>query len=298
MAITGPELADPELLQIFLAVAEARNFTAAANRLGIRQSTVSQRIARLESRLERRLFVRDTHSVTLTVQGSALLPYARDVLAASLRLGNYVEGRQNRGRVRFGISEDFASAGLTGVLAEFRRQHADIELELTIALSGVLHERFDAGLLDVIFAKRQKSDLRGRRVWRESLVWIGPVNVYPDPALPLPLILYPPPSITRTLALDALANAGRSWKIVCTSNSMNGLRAGALAGLGFVPHSRRMIPPGLSVIPSSAGLPPLGEIEFVIVGGEDAGTPAAALADSLLSDAARISTASDNLPSV
>jgi DNA-binding transcriptional LysR family regulator len=296
MTITDPALIDPELLRFFLAVAETRNFTAAAARLGSRQSAVSQKIARLETQLDRRLFIRDTHSVTLTVQGATLLPYARDVLTASLRFGHFVQGRQMRGRVRFGISEDFALAGLTGVLSAFRRQHADIELELTIGLSGFLHEYYDAGRLDVIFAKRQKNSPRGRTVWRESLVWIGPANIYPDPDKPLPLILYPPPSITRTLALDALTAAGREWKIVCTSSSVNGLRAGALAGLGIIPHSRRLIPAGLAVIPFSPDLPELGEIEFVVLGGEEEGSPAAALAASLLQDADRLSAAADNLP--
>jgi ATPase subunit of ABC transporter with duplicated ATPase domains len=47
-------------------------------------------------------------------------------------------------------------------------------------------------------------------------------------ALTAALILYPPPSISRAIALEALERTGRSWRIVCTSSSFSGLNAAAL----------------------------------------------------------------------
>jgi DNA-binding transcriptional LysR family regulator len=67
-------------LRYFVAVAEELNFSAAARRLHMATSPLSQRIRDLERELGERLFDRDTHSVTLTPAGSALLPIARDVL--------------------------------------------------------------------------------------------------------------------------------------------------------------------------------------------------------------------------
>ena len=49
---------DPVLLESFLAVAQARSFTEAGRRLGLRQSTVSQHVRKLEQAAGRRLFVR------------------------------------------------------------------------------------------------------------------------------------------------------------------------------------------------------------------------------------------------
>ena len=57
---------DPAHLESFLTVARTRNFTQAGRRLGLQQSTVSQHIRKLEDSAGRRLFVRDTHHVTLT----------------------------------------------------------------------------------------------------------------------------------------------------------------------------------------------------------------------------------------
>ncbi|WP_239012419.1 LysR family transcriptional regulator [Streptomyces sioyaensis] len=67
-------------LRYFVAVAEELNFTAAARRLHMATSPLSQRIKDLERELEQRLFDRDTHRVALTPAGNALLPIARDIL--------------------------------------------------------------------------------------------------------------------------------------------------------------------------------------------------------------------------
>ncbi|WP_375373088.1 LysR family transcriptional regulator [Roseomonas sp. KE2513] len=263
-------------------MAEARSFTLAAQRLDLAQSTVSQHVKRLEALLGRTLFARNTHSVALTPDGDALLAFARQVLEAHERLERFFASSALRGRVRVGISEDFVLAGLQEVLAAFTRRHASVDLELTVGLSGRLYERFDAGELDVILAKRRRDDPRGRLAWREALVWIGRPGIHPDPAAPLPLLLYPPPSITRALALDALEKAGRSWRVACTSDSLSGLHAAAHAGLGVVPHAARLIPAGLAVLPTSRHLPDLSGVEFVVIAPAHLNNAGAALAEDLL----------------
>lgn len=278
----------PELLRSFVAVAEMRSFTLAAERLGLRQSTVSQHIKRLEEGLGRRLLARDTHAVAPTPDGDALLGFARQVLDAHERIDRFFTGSELRGRIRLGVSEDFVLSSLQEVLAEFAERHASVDLELTVGLSGVLYERFDAGELDVIFAKRRAGDTRGQVAWREQLVWIGRPGIRPDPRLPLPLLLYPPPSITRGLALEALERAGRSWRLACTSGSLSGLCAAAWAGLGVAPHSARLLPRGLAALPASRSLPELAEIEFVVIGPGQHHRAAAALMAVILRHAGRL----------
>lgn len=256
----------PELLRSFVVVAETRSFSRAARRLGLGQSTVSQHVRRLEELLGKRVLARDTHSVVPTPDGDALMPLARLALESQESLRRFAAGIARRGRLRLGVSEDFAGAGLADVLRDFAAGNPQIDVELTIGLSALLYERFDAGALDVIFAKRRHGDRRGQAVWREKLGWIARPGFRPDPLAPLPLLLYPPPSITRTLALDALEGAGRVWRIACTSGSLSGLYAAAHAGLGVAPHSVRLKPADLALLPPQDGLPELGEIEFVVIG--------------------------------
>ncbi len=163
-----------------------------------------------------------------------------------------------------------------------------MDLQLKVGLSRALYQGYDAGELDVIFGKRRAGDPRGELAWREELVWVGQHGFIPDPALPLPLVLYPQPSITRTLAVDALEAAGRSWRVACTTGSLTGLRAAAGAGVGMAPHSARLLPAGLAAIPTTAGLPLLGAVDFMVIGPGRHHAVATALMEAILASTAEL----------
>ncbi|MFV5995734.1 LysR substrate-binding domain-containing protein [Streptomyces sp. NPDC056231] len=282
---------DPAQLRTFLAVAQTLSFTQAARRLGVRQSTVSQHVRRLEDATGRQLFTRDTHRVDLTVDGEAMLGFARTILQAHERAAAFFTGTRLRGRLRFGASEDFVQTRLPEILESFRRDHPEVELELTVELSGTLHRQLAAGRLDLVLAKRRTGDTHGELVWRDALTWIGAPQLRIDPDRPVPLILFPPPGLTRARALEVLEEHGRSWRIACTSASLSGLVAAAHAGLGVMAHTSGLIPPGLTPVPARAGLPELGDVDFVLLHGHrrDAAQEAAdALAAAILAGGDRL----------
>jgi DNA-binding transcriptional LysR family regulator len=102
---------DLRQLQYFVAVAEELNFTRAAERLDVVQQSLSTAIAQLEALLGIKLFERTTRSVTLTSEGAAWLPYAREALHGADRAAEAAEdlaaGRV--GRFRLGLA---ATAGV------------------------------------------------------------------------------------------------------------------------------------------------------------------------------------------
>lgn len=261
---------DPVQLRSFLAVAQALSFTRAADRLGLRQSTVSQHVRRLEAAVGRPLFARDTHSVGLTVDGEAMVTFARDIMAAGDRARRHFATAPVRGRVRLGVSDDLVATHLPRVLRDLRHRHPLVELAVTVDLSGTLHDRFDARDLDMVLAKRPPGETRGKALWRDRLVWLALPGHRLAPDEPVPLVAYPPPSISRGHALDALAAAGRAWQITCTSTSLGGLVAAAQAGLGVLVHSAALIPPGLVPAPPGHRLPALNEVEFILLHREGA----------------------------
>ena len=92
------------------------------------------------------------------------------------------------------------------------------------------------------------------------------------------------------MALEALERDGRAWRIACTSGSLSGLRAAALAELGIVLNARGLIPDGLAELP--VGAAPAGGRRCRIRGADAARQgmrgPAAALAQTILTNGDRL----------
>src|SRR5689334_7944540 len=184
-------------LRSFVTVQQMGSFTFAAERLGLGQSTVSQHIGKLETALGRQLLARDTHKVVLTPDGEALLGHARTLLSIEGQVQALFTAQRLRGTLRLGVSEDLVASRLPLVLEDFVRSHPSVDLELTVALSGVLYEMQDNGELDLVLAKRRLGDSRGRLVYREPLVWLARDPEHVLSLAALPLISFPPPSVTR-----------------------------------------------------------------------------------------------------
>ncbi|MET2831426.1 LysR substrate-binding domain-containing protein [Mesorhizobium shangrilense] len=249
-------------LRSFVTVQEMGSFTFAAERLGLGQSTVSQHIRKLEVAIGRQLLARDTHKVVLTPDGEALLGHARTMLSIEGQVQALFTAQKLRGTLRLGVSEDLVTSRLPAVLEDFVRSHPSVDLELTVALSGTLYEMQDNGELDLVLAKRRLGDSRGRLVYREPLVWLARDPEHVLSLAALPLIAFPPPSVTRSIALEALERHGMPWRIVCTCGSLSGLTAAARAGMGVLVQPQSMSPPGLKEI---GHLPQLEDVEFVLI---------------------------------
>ena len=255
----------PEQLSSLVAVANSLSFTKAAEQLGLRQSTVSQHIRKLEEQLGHPLFVRDTRTVTLTADGEAMAGFARTILAANQDAVSYFTGSGVRGRLKFGVSDDLALTALPRVLREFRRLYPRVDLELTVAQSGSIFQRVESGHLDVAFVKHEPGHPRAAVVRRDRLVWSAADGSRLDPAAPVPLVVYQAPSLTRARSVQALESAGRSYRITCVVRGVNGVLAAVRAGLGLGVFARSLAPTDLVEIPVAAGLPELGEVDFVLV---------------------------------
>jgi DNA-binding transcriptional LysR family regulator len=278
---------DPELLKTFLAVERAGGFTAAGRVLGLRQSTVSGHIARLEQAAGRELIRRDTRNLALTADGAAMVGFARRILDAQAQADRYFSESRLTGFIRLGASDDLVTRELPDVLVEFQRSYPGVDLELVVGLSENLKIRMAAGELDMMVAKRLPGEQHGELLWRDRLVWAGRPGLT-DVADPVPVVTYPTPSLTRRVALRALERERRTWRIACVSDSQLGLQAAVLAGLGIVPHSETLLPSGLFPVDDDR-LPDLGELEFVLLRRRTTPSePEQALYDAIVAGANRL----------
>lgn len=153
-------------LQHFVAVAEDRHFTRAAQRLRVSQSGLSASIRALERELRAPLFVRTTRRVTLTEAGRALLGEAERILAQVRAAHEAVAAVQGvlRGSLALGTEQCLAGVHVPGLLAAFRRRHPDVEIGLRQAGSGALAEDVVAGRLDLAFGVTPRSGTEHLRV--------------------------------------------------------------------------------------------------------------------------------------
>ena len=146
-----------ELRQVraFVAVVDNGSVTAASQALHLAQSTVSEAIAALERELGTALMAhkRGTHTVALTPAGQALLPHARDVLAAVDR--TYVAMAEAavsaRGIVNIVANESVGTYVLSRVLPATRRRWRNTQFAVSVAAcpeirEGVSNGAFDLGL--------------------------------------------------------------------------------------------------------------------------------------------------------
>ncbi|MFH8381593.1 LysR family transcriptional regulator [Kitasatospora sp. NPDC018058] len=138
-------------LRYFLAVAETRHFTRAAEAAHVAQPSLSQQIRALERELGAELFHRTRGNIALTDAGDALLPLARRILAdtESARLAVQETVQLRRGRVRLGAPPSLCTSLVPDVLRVFRDRYPGVALGVREGGSRDLVRWLAAGELDL-----------------------------------------------------------------------------------------------------------------------------------------------------
>lgn len=156
-------------ISLFVRVAEARSFTAAARKLGITPSGASKAVTRLEDRLGVRLVNRTTRSVSLTDDGTAFYERCRQILGELEDAEAAVTRRRTkpRGRLRVQMPVGFGQRILVPLLARFVELYPElvIDAELSDRDPDLADEGLDAAvrigdLGDARLVARRLCDLR------------------------------------------------------------------------------------------------------------------------------------------
>lgn len=172
---------DIDALQAFVAVAEKRSFSQAAEQLFLTQPAISKRVASLESELDTRLFDRIGRKVELTQSGQALLPRARNILLDvedSRRVISNLSGNIS-GKLSIGTSHHIGLHRLPPVLRSFTRQYPEVELDLHFmdseeACRAVEHGDLELGI--VTLPLQTPEDLHAYFIWPDPLAVVVEKN--------------------------------------------------------------------------------------------------------------------------
>jgi DNA-binding transcriptional LysR family regulator len=157
-------------LLAFLAVAKERNFTRAAAKLGIAQSTLSHTIKRLEAHMGIRLLARTTRNVALTQAGErlrdSLAPRIDEIEADIAALMSFRD--KPSGTIRLTLSQHALESVVWPKLQPVLKKYPDIKLELSLdtRFRNIVEDGFDAG---VRLGERVEKDMIAVRIgpdWR------------------------------------------------------------------------------------------------------------------------------------
>ncbi len=231
-------------LRYFVAVAQTKHFTRAAEVTGVSQPSMSKQIRALENSLGTPLFVRTRGAIELTSAGEALLPHAErlvlDVEAAEEAVQEVAGLR--RGRVRLGATPSLCDGLLPEVLTAFHRRHPGIDLEVHESGSRLLVRELVQGHIDlslnIVDAATAHDDLVTTELLTEELVLVGgphrelPATVTMSDLRDVPLVMFRDGYDLRNRTLAACRRAGFEPLIAVEGGEMSAVLRFVEVGLG------------------------------------------------------------------
>ena len=250
-------------LKCFVAVVDTGSLSSAAGEVFRSQSAVSMQLKKLEEAVGHHLLERSSRKLQLTPEGQTLLGYARRMLDLQAEAQQALNHQPLTGCVRLGVPDDYAQSYLTPVLRRFALRHSSVEIELNCEQSTALIPRVAQGELDLALVSRDHAR-RGIVLFHEPMVWVGSPQFELWRRDPLPIAVYESASLARRGAIHALAQQGRSYKIVYNSSSLAGQIAAVESGLAVAVFTHCSAPAHLQQLGVEHGLGPLAPMEVAV----------------------------------
>ncbi|GGE97374.1 LysR family transcriptional regulator [Stappia taiwanensis] len=240
---------DWNLLRTFLVLAEAASITDAADRLGLKQPTVSSALKRLEDRLGKRLIDRSPGHFQLTRAGQLLHKEVVDIHGAVLRLGTLIRdvADEVRGHVRIAMASHVICPLFDAALNAFHtaHPHATLSIDISASREGIAAVLARRASIGVCLVHDKSPKLEYRRLYREFF------GLFCGPSHPLfgregltkaDLVGHSSVSFVTDQMSDALrpvtlmrADAQLEDQVVGTSAHLEEVRRMIIAGLGIGP---------------------------------------------------------------
>ncbi|MFT3983604.1 MAG: LysR family transcriptional regulator [Lachnospiraceae bacterium] len=237
--------------KIFVSVCDNRNMTAAAEKLFISQSAVSQTIAELEGYYGTRLFERFSRKLYLTQAGERLLSYARHMIRMNEDIERDMKALQESGYIRLGASVTIGTNILPELVSVYKQSHPKATVEVfesnTQQIENrILYDRTDIALVEGEIVSKE---LISTPFMDDELVLICGLKhrfanasvIDPQELETEEFIIREEGSGTRKTFEDVLAAHKLSWKASWTCSNADTIKMAVAEGLGISIISKRAV---------------------------------------------------------
>lgn len=251
-----------DLLRAFVTIIDLKGYTRAGERLGRTQPAISLQMKKLQDLVGLPLFVKEGGGTGLTEGGEIVAGYARQILSLNDDMMLRLSKRDTRGKLRLGITNDYADHLLPPLLAKLTAEGAGVTFDVTCDLSVELLKGLRDGRYDMVVAMTPDGPAEGAfMTWRESLTWVGDLSALPSNDVdPVRLVCYPEGCLYRRAMLSALQRGGRAFDVVYATPSQSGIEVAVNAGFGVTAFAERVLSQNLKALGNGAGLPRLADV--------------------------------------
>ncbi|MDP9606074.1 LysR substrate-binding domain-containing protein [Variovorax sp. NFACC27] len=262
---------DLEQLRTLAAVVDAGSLTAAAPRVFLSQSSVSEQIRKLEERAGQSLLTRSKAGVAPTEAGVRLLGYARRILALSDEAFRDLHGETLQGELRLAVTDYFRPGDLTRLLGRLGESYPQVRLHVAILKSDELRAAYARGDFDVAvgmnIAGVSAAQPRASVIRRESLVWLGAAGMRPVRGEPVRLLVLPDTCSLHQFTVALLRRRHVPYTLAHVASGVAGLQSALAAGLGVACLNESAISVGVTRLATPHGLPALPRVAFEFLPG-------------------------------
>ncbi|MDH6169284.1 DNA-binding transcriptional LysR family regulator [Variovorax boronicumulans] len=266
---------DLEQLRTLAAVIDAGSLTAAAPRVFLSQSSVSEQMRKLEERAGQSLLTRSKAGVAPTEAGTRLLAYARRILALSDEAFRDLHGETLQGELRLAVTDYFRPGDLTQLLGRLGESYPQVRLNVSILKSDALraayaHGDFDVGLAMDIAGASSSSSAQGAKaslIRRESLAWLGATGLRVARGEPVRLLALPDTCSLHQFTVALLRRRRVPYVLAHVASGVAGLQSALAAGLGVACLNESAVCEGVTRLAPPHGLPALPRVAFQFLPG-------------------------------
>jgi DNA-binding transcriptional LysR family regulator len=251
-------------MEIFVSVAEAGSFSAAAKRMNVGQPAISKSVAQLEERLGVRLILRSTRGLTMTDAGQRFYEHAKRAIQEADDAEQVVRHASDSlsGKLRVSAAVTFACLHVLPSLDAFLSRHPKLEIDLKLddRIIDLLEEGMDVALR---MGALTDSSMTARRIGRSPRLVVGTPDYFSRAGVPTT-----PAELDRHQAIVySQGGGGETWTFRQNDSDVDvtvsgrvrvsaaeGMRTAVLNGMGLAIASRWMFSPELAS----------GEVEAVL----------------------------------